>query len=514
MPEGELIQRIAQAVAELAKGLKSVSFYPPGHPALIQAISKIIANFEEIPLPEEGLEIDVTKNALLYMETPLPVPSKAVTDLNRELYLRRAAKIIFLPNLKANEMIAFLGILNRDLDRIQDEGGLERVMLREKVSRIWVNRVDYQGLTEMLKTEEPESDESAEVAQAADEMTLSLENPVPEELTIEDLLGLIEKETDAAAYRDHLIALSRALFNERMDRKIEYASRALMIFAGHVERPPLQKAEIANLARLGIKEMASDELVSHYLHLLRDKAGRGRREVETVLVAFEDRAVKPLLKALADEEDLLVRKSIVEIAVRIGRPAVPAVLENLNDARWFVVRNMVTILGNLGLPDLAPHVATVLSHPDLRVKKEAIKALSKLPHPSAVLALGELCFFPEETVALTATAAMSSKKESEAVIALYRRAVQKRFFFPHYRLAHEAIDSLRAIGTDEAVTALEEILRAVAVWETKKFRAMKTHALRSISKMHGEIAMEALERATRSPDRYLKTEAERLRKKF
>jgi HEAT repeat protein len=178
-----------------------------------------------------------------------------------------------------------------------------------------------------------------------------------------------------------------------------------------------------------------------------------------------------------------------------------------------MVRNMVTILGTLGLPDLAPHVATVLSHPDLRVKKEAIKALSKLPHPSAVLALGELCFFPEETVALTATAAMSSKKESEAVLALYRRAVQRRFFFPHYRLAHEAIDTLRAIGTDEAVTALEEILRTVALWQTKKFRAMKTHALRSISKMHGEKAEEALERATRSPDRYLKTEAERLRRK-
>jgi hypothetical protein len=443
MPEGELIERISRAVTELAKGLKSVGFYPPGHPALIQAISKIIANFEEIPLPEKGLEIDVTKNSLLYLETPLPVPSKAVADLNRELYLRRAAKIIFLPNLKAGEMIAFLAILNRDLEQIQDEGGLERVMLREKVSRIWANRVDYQGLTEMMKTEEPESDESAEVAVAADEMPLSLEALPPQEITIEDLLGLIEKETDAAVYRDHLIALSRALFNERMDRKIEYASRALMIFAGHIERPPLHNAEIANLARLGIKEMASEELVSHYIHLLRDKAGRGRREVETVLVAFEDRAVKPLLKALAEEEDLLVRKSIVEIVVRIGRPAVPAVLENLNDSRWFMVRNMVTILGTLGLPDLAPHVGTVLSHPDLRVKKEAIKALSKLPHPSAVLALEELCFFPEETVALTATAAMSAKKESEAVLALYRRAVQRRFFFPHYRLAHEAIDSLR-----------------------------------------------------------------------
>jgi HEAT repeat protein len=144
------------------------------------------------------------------------------------------------------------------------------------------------------------------------------------------------------------------------------------------------------------------------------------------------------------------------------------------------------------------------------VKKEAIKALSKLPHPSAVLALGDLCFFPEETVALTATAAMSSKKEPEAVLALYRRTVQKRFLFPIFRLAHEAIDSLRAIGSDEAATALEEVLHATAVWETKKFKAMKIHALRSISKMSGEKARGALDRAARAPERYLRAEAERL----
>jgi hypothetical protein len=144
------------------------------------------------------------------------------------------------------------------------------------------------------------------------------------------------------------------------------------------------------------------------------------------------------------------------------------------------------------------------------VKKEAIKALSKLPHPSASLALGELCFFPEETVALTATAAMSSKKEAEAILTLYRRAVHRRFFFPNYRLAHEAIDSLRAIGTDEAVAALEEILRATAIVETKKFRAMKTHALRSISRMSGEKVREAVERAARAPERYLRAEADRI----
>jgi len=511
MSEDERIGRITRAVNELGKGMKSAAFYPPGHPSLIQAIDKILAQFEEIPLPEEGLDIDVTKNALLYRDTPLPAGMKSIADLNRELYLRRASKIIFLPDLKHGEMVTFLRILNRDIQQIQDEGGIERALLKEKVSRIWVNRVDYQGLTEMLKGEEETQGASPDAtALRSDALSLLLEEVKPEDLTFEDLLGLVQKETDPVAYRDLLVTLSQALLNEHPDRRIEHAARALAIFVRHIERPPQQNPEIAHLARLGIKEMASDELVHHYARFLRDKSGENRKEVETVLTAFEERAVKPLLKALAEEEDLLVRKSIVETIVRIGRPGVPIIIESMNDARWFMIRNLVTILGSLGLPDLAPNVAGILSHPDLRVKKEAIKALTKLSHPVAVTALGDLCFFPEENVALTATAALSSKKEAEAVLILYRRAVHKRFLYPNYRLAHEAIDALRAIGTDDAVTALEGILRTTAVWETQKFKAMKTHALRSISKIPGDRPMEVLQKSLHAPEKYLRFEAERL----
>lgn len=508
--DGEFVPRITRAITELSKGMKAVSFYPEGHPTLIQLVSRIISLFEEIPLPEMGLEIEVTKSALTFNENSLPVLNKSVVDMNRELYIRRASKVIFLPGLKPGEIVTFLKILCIDIREIQDKGGLERLLLHEKISRIWVNRVDYEGLTEMLKKEKEEIPPEGGNVQTADDESSLLQNVHPEELTIEDLLTLIEKENDPGEYRDYLIAVAKALYYERMDRKIEYASRALKIFARHIEFPPMQNEEIANLARLGIKEMAFDELVSHYIHLLRDRGGRGNKEVETILVAFGDRSVKPLLKGLGEEDDILVRKSIVDIITRIGRTAVPAIIENLSDSRWFVVRNMVKILGNMGFPDLAPHVATVLTHPDLRVKKEAIKALARLPHPSSIIALGDLCFFPEETIALTATGAMAAKKEPEAVLALYRRVVHRQFLFPHYRLAHEAIDSLRVIGTDEALSALEDILRTAAVWQTKNFRAMKKHALRSISKITGERAREALENVRQRGEVYLRTEAERL----
>ncbi|HBG73773.1 MAG TPA: hypothetical protein DDX05_09210, partial [Deltaproteobacteria bacterium] len=87
------LQRVTQAVSEFGKGMKSASFYPAGHPTLLQAVTKIILLFEGIPLPGDGLSIDVTKNALLYRDVPLPaVGNKALSDLNRELYLRRAAR--------------------------------------------------------------------------------------------------------------------------------------------------------------------------------------------------------------------------------------------------------------------------------------------------------------------------------------------------------------------------------------------------------------------------------------
>ena len=147
------------------------------------------------------------------------------------------------------------------------------------------------------------------------------------------------------------------------------------------------------------------------------------------------------------------------------------------------------------------------------MKKEAIRGLSRLSHPSAVTALGELCFFPEETIALSATAALSLKKEEEAVHILLRRAVQKKVFFPHYRLAHEAIESLRAIDSDAAVTALEEILRTTAIWETVKFRELKKHALRCISRMSGDRPKEIVLRTRSAPEAYLQVETERIVKK-
>ena len=75
------------------------------------------------------------------------------------------------------------------------------------------------------------------------------------------------------------------------------------------------------------------------------------------------------------------------------------------------------------------------------------------------------------------------------------------------------MESLRSIDTNEAISALEEIMRAKAVLETSNFRELKKHALRSISRMSGERPREIVLRAREAPEAYLRMETERILKR-
>jgi HEAT repeat protein len=513
-PEDEHAFKVSAALSELAKGLKGVAFYPPGHPSLVQLLARIVSLFEAIPLPEGGIEVSVAKGGLSYRGVPVPSPNRSLIDFNRDLYLRRVSKLIFLPGLGPGELSSFLSVVGRDPQQILDDGGLEKVLPRENVAHVWINRVDYASMTELLKKEQGETEKPEEVQAKSLLDSVFAEPDKAENPSIEALLDKLSRESSPSAYRNLVAALAKAFAEEKPGQRLEYLTRAFSIFLRHFEQPPGGSSEIGEVAERSIREMSSDEMVAHYIAALRSKGRGDRSEAEKILVLFRERSVRPLLDALGDETDLLVRKSFVEILTRIGRPAVPVILENLNDSQWFVVRNMLTILGSMGMPELAPQVAAALANPDVRVKREAIKALARLDHPTSVAVLGDLFFDADESVALAAVAAMASKRNPEAVLTLYRRAVKKELFYPNYRFAQEAIDALRTIGTDEAVAALGEIIRLGVIWQTRRFRETKLHALQAVGKVGTARAREKLREFLTDEDEALRAESKRLLRNY
>ena len=62
----------------------------------------------------------------------------------------------------------------------------------------------------------------------------------------------------------------------------------------------------------------------------------------------------------------------------------------MNHPKWYFVRNLCTVLGEIGDRSAVPVLLRGAAHPDYRVRREAVSALGKLRSPEAVPALGML----------------------------------------------------------------------------------------------------------------------------
>lgn len=83
-----------------------------------------------------------------------------------------------------------------------------------------------------------------------------------------------------------------------------------------------------------------------------------------------------LMHVLAESQQKRVRRPLARTIgeLLVGRPE--QVLSWLSDDRWYVVRNAVHILGWIGGNDLVAHLRTAAEHPEPRVRREVVAALS------------------------------------------------------------------------------------------------------------------------------------------
>jgi len=85
-----------------------------------------------------------------------------------------------------------------------------------------------------------------------------------------------------------------------------------------------------------------------------------------------------LIEQLGGEADQARRRRIIEALVVVSRSNPGVLMRHLADARWFVVRNIVLILGRSRHPEVAERLAPLCRHHDSRIRREALRALHLL----------------------------------------------------------------------------------------------------------------------------------------
>jgi hypothetical protein len=165
-----------------------------------------------------------------------------------------------------------------------------------------------------------------------------------------------------------------------------------------------------------------------------------------LLAPFGDLGVEVLLDVLADEEDRDRRALLVAVLRQAAAGHVGPLAARLDDPRWYVVRNAVTLLGSAGGPEVLDRLAAVAREGPPAVRREAARSLVLAGGPAATPYLVELAVSGGDEIdrlAIIGLAALTGPEAAAGLAQIARTA-------PSRPLRQEAVDVLAGRADGEA----------------------------------------------------------------
>jgi len=217
---------------------------------------------------------------------------------------------------------------------------------------------------------------------------------------------------------------------------------------------------------------------------------RDERERSELLHAYAklgDPMAAAIADALTETDDRLARKTYVSALVALGQSGMRVVEVMLEDSRWFVVRNGVAVLGEVGGDTSIAHLTATLANGDARVRRETVLCLAKIGGEDAALLVIGMLNDSNADVRATAARGVSvlkverahkplmdilEKGDEDAVVEqvmralgqlgdpfavplIEKRAVGSFFSKPPVEVRVAALSALGAIGTPHAMSVVE-----------------------------------------------------------
>ena len=162
--------------------------------------------------------------------------------------------------------------------------------------------------------------------------------------------------------------------------------------------------------------------------------------------------IEPVLDALQEAEDRTTRWKLFELLVQLGPDIGPAVVERLPEAPWFVQRNLLGLLSRLSEwpEDWSP--LPYATHQDVRVRREAVKLLLKMPHARDQAIVDGLQDADESVVRLALASAMDGAPEGSVPLLIKML---------HDRQTDSAmrVQAVRVLATVRSTVAMETLVK-------------------------------------------------------
>ncbi len=127
-----------------------------------------------------------------------------------------------------------------------------------------------------------------------------------------------------------------------------------------------------------LKNLCTQPVLEHLLDLYLHSESQ-QETAGQMLIELRKQSTKFQLQQLISNKSRFERKRLLALIKQTGHPAIDILLEELHpDAPWFVIRNIIHLLGEINNPSILREIQPYIKHADLRVQQETINTAIKI----------------------------------------------------------------------------------------------------------------------------------------
>jgi HEAT repeat protein len=556
--ELESVKRLVQL---LGSTLKSLLLYPANNPIPKEFKKKLYAGLGEFLDKYDELKLDVNSRRFLYRETPVYEEGEKEEGLVRKLHADGIRELAFLKGLESEELDGFLDVMEESLR--------QRDLDEDLVTMLWekdLNNVKYLVVDDLMDVDVPAAEDVPDnwdfeqllrseielAGQEADsagkayedlsyrykqeqtkELLRKLKEFSPEEVeriqqllemedrrrTLDEFLDVLTEvlvaEEDVSEFREIMNAMNRVLdvlvnvadFHSAANiiRRLRNLESTLTEASGGKTQAVSEKVEMASQV---IDRAGTEDNIKRISVVLNEKEMLDLTWVKRYLLSLGQSSVVPIIHQLGDLKELKTRKMVCEVLAEKARDRMELLREGLSDQRWYVVRNIISVIGVVGLEEGAKLLKPIAKHREVRVRKEIVASLIKIPGSQAGSLLISFLEDEDKKVRLLASRGLARKREQQAVPALVEMIKGEEFRDKTPDEKKSLLEGLAVIAGGEAIPFLVKVISKRRWLKRDKHNETRVLAIGALSLIDEPRAHEALSHLKKKRNRAIRQACE------
>jgi hypothetical protein len=275
---------------------------------------------------------------------------------------------------------------------------------------------------------------------------------------LEIVAAILESEEEPAGFLESAVAFQRFIELAIEEADILRANSLLARLKTIAAKRAEQRAEFAGLADQVIREIGRPSFLAQAAPTLNAHPEIDPGVLTNFLVQLGSSAAPAICDLLGQVNHMKHRRALCEALAISCKDDVEVLISRLGDPRWYVIRNVVYVLGRIAHQGVERALDRALHHDDVRVRKEAVRALGRIESPTSRAYLISAFRDLDATVRVQAAMTLASNRDERAAQSILTVIGSAEFAKRDLTERQSFYEALGRSGSDSLIPKLESML--------------------------------------------------------